>query len=145
MIALLQILGILGLIFLGLTGINTVTGTFFNISSGKEKFSWRKLGKGLLKSTLFYVCSCLVAVLFNLIPIANSMIIAAYGITLISQEVLKVLSVTSILGAIVAVCIQQGKKAIEGIGKLGQIKAVIAEEKVTWAVIDPETETEDGE
>lgn len=138
MLSLVQILLWLGLVFLGLVIINTATNTYYNIENKKENFSWKKLLKGFMKSGMFYVGCSMMAMIFNLLPFINGLIISSYGVTLLAPDMLNYFSAATVLGAIMAVVIQQGKKAIQGISKLGQIKIDIQENIKTLEEIKSE-------
>lgn len=136
----LSIMGWLGLIFLILVVTNTVTGTISNIWSGKETFSWKRLGQGLLKSLIFYVSALFIAVAFTMLPFINEMITNAFGVILLSNEMLNTLSSVGVLGVVVASIITQAKKAIENIVKLANTSSNT--EQITWTVIENENEEE---
>lgn len=120
-LSILQIMGWLGLVLLILVGVNTACGIIKNISEG-QKFSLKILLKGLGKSLVFYICSVFLSIAFTMLPYINSMITAQCGIELISEETLTILSSTAILATVIAVVVTQGKKAIEGIIELVQVK-----------------------
>lgn len=148
-LTILHILGLLGIVYFICVGINISSSIFYNISEGLEKFSWKKLFKGFGKATAFFGAMTLLAVGFTMLPFINTMIIDAFGMVLIPEVALQILSNVGILGAIITALIAQGKKALEGTGKLGGIKSATASgsenEIITWTVIDPETETKIGE
>lgn len=143
LLATLQIMGWLGIVLGMLVIVNTVCGVIYNTSENGEKFSWKKLGKGLGKALMFYVSSALIAVAFTMLPFINDMITNVFAIELIKTDILTTLSTTAVLGTVVAAIIAQGKKALEGIQSLLKVSADV--EKVTWEVEIPEEEDKDEE
>lgn len=132
----LQIIGWLGIILGMLVVINTVCGVTFNINNNGEEFSAKILFKGLLKALLFYICSALLALAFTMLPFVNEMITEVYDIQLVSNDTLTTLSTVAVLGVVVSAIIAQGKKALEGINQLLEVK--VNNEIVTWEVEEPE-------
>ena len=132
----LQIIGWLGIILGMLVIINTVCGVTFNINNNGEEFSAKILFKGLLKALLFYICSALLALAFTMLPFVNEMITEVYNIQLVSNDTLTTLSTVAVLGVVVSAIIAQGKKALEGISQLLEVK--VNNEIVTWEVEEPE-------
>ena len=84
-------MGWLGIALAILAIVNIVTGTLINIWSGKETFNGKKMIKGIAKILAFYVCSAFVSVAFTMLPFINEMIINAFGVILLSSELLLVL------------------------------------------------------
>ena len=117
----LSIMGYLGIILGILVLINTVCGIIKNTSEG-QKFSWKILGKGLLKAFIFYGCSALLGVAFTMLPLVNDMIAKMTGLELFAPDVLTVLSSVAVFTVVVAAVIAQGKTALEGITELLKVK-----------------------
>lgn len=132
----LQIMGWLGIALIILATVNIVTGTLINIWSGKENFNENKMIKGIIKVLVFYICSVLVAVAFTILPFINEMITNAFGVILLSSELLNTLSSVAVLGVVTAAIVVQGKKAIRGIVDLANISSDT--EVITWEVKDNE-------
>lgn len=132
----LQIMGWLGIALIILATVNIVTGTLINIWSGKENFNENKMIKGIIKVLVFYICSVLVAVAFTILPFINEMITNAFGVILLSSELLNTLSSVAVLGVVTAAIVVQGKKAIQGIVDLANISSDT--EVITWEVKDNE-------
>ena len=132
----LQIMGWLGITLIILATVNIVTGTLINIWSGKENFNENKMIKGIIKVLVFYICSVLVAVAFTILPFINEMITNAFGVILLSSELLNTLSSVAVLGVVTAAIVVQGKKAIQGIVDLANISSDT--EVITWEVKDNE-------
>lgn len=128
----LEIMGWMGIILFLLATVNTVCSMTYNISTKKESFSWKRLFKGLGKTALFYGSSIFVAIAFTIIPYINEMVTKVFGQMLIDSTTLENLSGIGVLGVCVAVILNQGKKAYEGIMKLGDIKG--DSEEITWTV-----------
>ena len=128
----LSIMGWLGIILGILVVVNTICGTIYNISSGKENFKWKKLFKGLGKSVIFYISSAFLSVAFTMLPFINEMITNAFGTVLISTELLNTLSSVGVLGVVASVIVVQAKKAIQGITSLANMSADT--EVITWKV-----------
>ena len=118
----LQIISFLGVILGIEVLVNTLTGILYNTNQEKQEFSWKKLLKGLIKAMVFYLSISALAIAFTLLPFVNDMIIDVFGIELISTDTLNTLSSVSILGLIIGAIIIQGKKALEGIAELLEIK-----------------------
>lgn len=119
----LQIMGWLGIALAILAIVNIVAGTLINIWSGKETFNGKKMIKGIAKVLAFYVCSVFVAVAFTMLPFINEMITNAFGVILLSSELLNTLSSVAVLGVVTAAIVVQGKKAIQGIVDLANISS----------------------
>ena len=132
----LQIMGWLGIALGILAIVNIVTGTLINIWSGKETFDEKKMIKGIAKVLAFYICSVFVAVAFTMLPFINEMITNAFGVILLSSELLNTLSSVAVLGVVTAAIVVQGKKAIQGIVDLANISSDT--EVITWEVKDNE-------
>lgn len=128
----LKIMGWLGIVLGILVGVNIVTGTIVNIWSGKETFSWKKMLKGISKSVIFYFSAVAIGVAFTMLPFINEMITSAFGIMLLSNEMLNTLSSVGVLGVVVSTIVVQGKKAIAGIVNLANISS--DSEEITWKV-----------
>lgn len=128
----LKIMGWLGIVLGILVGVNIVTGTIVNIWSGKETFSWKKMLKGISKSVIFYFSAVAIGVAFTMLPFINEMITSAFGIMLLSNEMLNTLSSVGVLGIVVSTIVVQGKKAIAGVVNLANISS--DSEEITWKV-----------
>lgn len=94
----------------------------------------------MLKSLIFYVSALFIAVAFTMLPFINEMITNAFGVILLSNEMLNTLSSVGVLGVVVASIITQAKKAIENIVKLANTSSNT--EQITWTVIENENEEE---
>ena len=70
----LKIMGIMGIVLFLLATVNTVCSTIYNVSDKNEKFSIKKLFKGIGKTAIFYASSVLVSIAFTIIPFINNMI-----------------------------------------------------------------------
>ena len=125
----LSIMGWLGIILGILVVTNTLSGTLYNIYEKKEKFSLKKLFKGLGKALIFYISSSLLSVAFTMLPYINEMITDSFGVVLLSSDLLNTLSSAGVLGVVVASIVAQGKKAIEGTTKLAGINSNNREEE----------------
>ena len=125
----LSIMGWLGIILGILVVTNTLSGTLYNIYEKKEKFSLKKLFKGLGKALIFYISSSLLSVAFTMLPYINEMITDSFGVVLLSNDLLNTLSSVGVLGVVVASIVAQGKKAIEGTTKLAGINSNNREEE----------------
>lgn len=117
----LKIMGVMGIVLFLLATVNTVCSTVYNVSDKNEKFSIKKLFKGIGKTVMFYGSSILVAIAFTIIPFINNMVSSVFGQTLISEDLLHDVSGIGVLGVCIGVVINQGKKAYEGIKKLGSM------------------------
>lgn len=117
----LTIMGWLGITLGILAIVNITTGTLINIWENNEKFDWRKMAKGIVKVLVFFINSALVAVGFTILPFINEMITNAFGMELISHEVLNTFSSVAVLGIVISTILVQAKKAIVGIKKLADI------------------------
>ena len=105
----LKTMGWLGIVLMILVLVNTMGGTLYNVTTGKEEFSIRRLLGGLGKSFIFYISATFLSVALTMLPF-----------------------ITIVVAAIVV----QGKKAIQGVTKLGNISADT--EAITWEVEIPE-------
>ncbi len=131
-IATLKIVGWLGITLGILVVVNTVCSTAYNIGSGKEGFSWKKMLKGLMKAGIFYISAALLSIAFTMLPYINEMITGAFGVILLSNDLLNTLSSVGVLGVVVAAIIVQGKKATKGIVNLANMSSDT--EVITWKV-----------
>jgi hypothetical protein len=114
-------MGYLGIILGILVLINTVCGIIKNTNEG-QKFSWKILGKGLLKALVFYICSTLLGIAFTMLPEINTMIQQVTGVQLFSQDTLNTLSSVAVFAVVVAAVIAQGRSALEGVTELLAVK-----------------------
>lgn len=135
----LEIMGWLGIILMILAVTNIVTSTLSNVWSGEESFSWKKMIKGISKVVIFYLSAVAVSIAFTMLPFINEMITTAFGVILLSNDVLNTLSSVGILGIVLATIVLQGKKAIQSILSLSKISTGEKEE-ITWEVEIPEEE-----
>ncbi len=133
----LKIMGWLGAVLGILAFVNIVCGCIANVNAG-QPFSWKKFFKGILKVVIFYLSAVCVAVAFTMLPYINIMITNAFGVILISSEMLNTLSSVAVLGIVVTSVINQAKKAFENIKKLSEMSSDV--EVITWEVIEPEEE-----
>lgn len=140
-ISTLTTMGWLGIVLGILVIVNTICGTLFNMHNG-EVFSWKKMGKGILKAGIFYVSSGATAVAFTMLPYINDMITNGFGVMLLSSELLNTLSSVAVLGIVVGTVVVQGKKALQGILDLANMSSG-SKEEITWEVNDNEEEGED--
>jgi hypothetical protein len=140
-IEVLKIMGWLGIILGILTFVNTICGIITNLDEG-EKFSFRKLFKGLAKAIIFYISAVLTASAFTMLPFINSMITDIFSIELLSSDTLNTLSSIAILGIVIAAIIVQGKSALTNITRLANMSAnvLIKEENDTNEEESEETE-----
>lgn len=128
----LQIMGWLGIILGILVVVNITTSTIHNVWSSKELFSWKKMLKGIGKSLVFYLSAVAISIACTMLPYVNEMITASFGVMLVSNETLEVLSSVGILGIVMATIVMQAKKAIVGISTLSNVST--SEEEITWTV-----------
>lgn len=117
----LSVMGYLGIILGILVLINTVCGIIKNTNEG-QKFSWKILGKGLLKALVFYICSTLLGIAFTMLPEINTMIQQVTGVQLFAQDTLNTLSSVAVFAVVVAAVIAQGRSALEGVTELLAVK-----------------------
>jgi phage-related holin len=128
----LQIMGWLGIILGILVVVNITTSTIHNVWSSKELFSWKKMLKGIGKSLVFYLSAVAISIACTMLPYVNEMITASFGVMLVSNETLEVLSSVGILGIVMATIVMQAKKAIVGISTLSNVST--SDEEITWTV-----------
>lgn len=128
----LKIMGWLGIILGILVTVNITTSTIHNIWSSKELFSWKKMLKGIGKSLVFYLSAVAISVACTMLPYVNEMITASFGVMLVSNETLEVLSSVGILGIVMSTIVIQAKKAITGISTLSSVST--SDEEITWKV-----------
>lgn len=128
----LQIMGWLGIILGILVVVNITTSTIHNVWSSKELFSWKKMLKGIGKSLVFYLSAVAISIACTMLPYVNEMITASFGVILVSNETLEVLSSVGILGIVMATIVMQAKKAIVGISTLSNVST--SDEEITWTV-----------
>ena len=131
----LKIMGWLGIVLGILAIVNLVCGTIYNINDS-QTFSWKKFFKGILKVVIFYMSAAFVSVAFTMLPYINTMITDAFGVVLLSSELLNTLSSVAVLGIVVASVVTQAKKAFENISKLSTMSSDV--EVITWDVVEPE-------
>jgi len=130
----LHIMGWLGIILAVLVIVNTVCGTITNVNEG-ENFKFNKLLKGLVKAAIFYLSSVAMSVVFTMLPYVNEMITNAFGVVLLSSELLNTLSSVVVLGIVVTTIVTQAKKAIENVTRLSGMSSET--EEITWEVEEP--------
>ena len=131
-IATLKIMGWLGIILGILVVVNISSKTIYNVWSSKELFSWKKMLKGIGKSLVFYLSAVAISVACTMLPYVNEMITATFGVMLVSNETLEVLSSVGVLGIVMAAVVSQAKKAIAGISTLSKVST--SNEEITWTV-----------
>jgi phage-related holin len=131
-IATLKIMGWLGIILGILVIVNISSKTIYNVWSSKELFSWKKMLKGIGKSLVFYLSAVAISVACTMLPYVNEMITATFGVMLVSNETLEVLSSVGVLGIVMAAVVSQAKKAITGISTLSKVST--SNEEITWTV-----------
>ena len=131
----LRIMGWLGVVLGIIATVNLICGTIYNINDG-QTFSWKKFFKGILKVVIFYMSAVFVSVAFTMLPYINTMITDAFGVVLLSSELLNTLSSVAVLGIVVASVVTQAKKAFTNISKLSTMSSDV--EVITWDVIEPE-------
>ena len=125
----LRIMGWLGVVLGIIATVNLICGTIYNINDG-QTFSWKKFFKGILKVVIFYMSAVFVSVAFTMLPYINTMITDAFGVVLLSSELLNTLSSVAVLGIVVA------KKAFTNVSKLSTMSSDV--EVITWDVVEPE-------
>ena len=131
-IATLKIMGWLGVILGILVVVNISSKTIYNVWSSKELFSWKKMLKGIGKSLVFYLSAVAISVACTMLPYVNEMITATFGVMLVSNETLEVLSSVGVLGIVMAAVVSQAKKAITGISTLSKVST--SDEEISWTV-----------
>lgn len=137
-LSILKIMGWLGVILGILVLVNISTKTIYNVWSSTELFSWKKLLKGIIKAFVFYISAMLICIAFTILPYVNEMIIDAFEVVLISNEMLETLSNVGVLGTVLSAIVMQGKSAITGI--LSLLKVSTNSEEITWEVVEDEEE-----
>ena len=70
-----------------------------------------------------------------MLPYINTMITDAFGVVLLSSDLLNTLSSVAVLGIVVASVVTQAKKAFENISKLSTMSSDV--EVITWDVVEP--------
>lgn len=128
----LQIMGWLGIVLGILVVVNITTSTIYNVWSSKELFSWEKMLKGICKSLVFYLSAVAISIACTILPYVNEMITANFGVMLVSNETLEVLSSVGVLGIVMATVVVQAKKAIAGVSALSNVST--SSEEITWKV-----------
>lgn len=131
----LRIMSWLGVVLGIIATVNLICGTIYNINDG-QAFSWKKFFKGILKVVIFYISAVFVSVAFTMLPYINTMITDAFGVILLSSELLNTLSSVAVLGIVVASVVTQAKKAFANVSKLSTMSSDV--EVITWDVIEPE-------
>ena len=131
----LKIMGWLGVVLGIIAIVNLVCGTIYNINDG-QSFSWKKFFKGILKVVIFYISAVFVSIAFTMLPYINTMITDAFGVVLLSSELLNTLSSVAVLGIVVASVATQAKKAFANVSKLSTMSSDV--EVITWDVVEPE-------
>lgn len=119
----LVIMGWLGVILAILAVVNIVTGTLINIWKNKEKFDKSKMFKGIIKFIVFYTSAAFISIAFTMLPFINEMIINAFNIELISDEILNTISSVGVLSIVISTIVIEAKKAIQGIIDLAKISS----------------------
>ena len=117
----LQIMGWLGIALGILSIVNILTGTLINIWSKNEKFNLKKLLKGISKVLIFYLSAAAVGIVFTMLPFINEMIINAFNMVLISNDLLNTFSSVGILSIVVSTIIVEARKAVSGIIELANL------------------------
>ena len=131
----LRIMGWVGVVLGIIATVNLVCGTIYNINDG-QTFSWKKFFKGILKVIIFYISAVFVSVAFTMLPYINTMITDAFGVVLLSSELLNTLSSVAVLGIVIASVVTQAKKAFSNVSKLSTMSSDV--EVITWDVVEPE-------
>ena len=129
----LYIMSWLGIVLFILSSTNIVTKTFANVWSKQEKFSWKKMFKGITKVVIFYASAVAVSVAFTILPFINEMTSNVFNVLLFNNDVLVTLSTVAVLATVAAAVVTQGKKAIESVIYLSSISTG-AKEEITWKV-----------
>lgn len=102
-------------IALGLVSLVNITlQTITNISNG-EKFSFKKLFKGIGKVILLWVLSTILVNVCDFLPEINTKINETLGVTLIGTDALEGISAVAVLGIIISALLNQIRKAIGAI------------------------------
>ena len=113
----LKIFSWIGLVLGLCASVNIIGKTISNVQKG-EKFSWKKMFLGIGKVMLMWALAFILALACTILPYINIMIVNAYGVVLVSDEILNTLSVLSIVGIGITAIAKQGKKALEAIKSL---------------------------
>lgn len=127
----LKIMGWMGIVLGILVIVNVSTSSIYNVWSSKEKFSWKKMIKGLVKAVVFYISAAALSVAFTILPFINDMISNSFGTELISNDVLEMLSSAGVLGTVVTAIVIQGKRALTGLLKMQEVST---SEEITWNI-----------
>ena len=127
----LSIMGWLGIVLGILVVVNISTNAIYNVWSSKEKFSWKKMLKGIVKAIIFYASAVALSIAFTILPYINIMISEVFETELISNESLEMLSSVGVLGTVVAAIVTQGKRALTGLLKMQEVST---SEEITWTV-----------
>lgn len=127
----LTIMGWMGIVLGILVIVNVSTSSIYNVWSSKEKFSWKKMIKGLVKAAVFYISAAALSVAFTILPFINDMISNSFGTELISNDVLEMLSSAGVLGTVITAIVMQGKRALTGLLKMQEVST---SEEITWNV-----------
>ena len=127
----LTIMGWLGIVLGILVIVNISTHSIYNVWSSKEKFSWKKMVKGLVKAVVFYISAAALSVAFTILPFINEMITTTFGTELIGGETLEMLSSVGVLGTVAAAIMTQGKKALTSLLAMQEIST---SEAITWTI-----------
>ena len=131
----LRIMSWLGVVLGIIATVNLICGSIYNINDG-QAFSWKKFFKGILKVVIFYISAVFVSIAFTMLPYINTMITDAFGVVLLSSELLNTLSSVAVLGIVVASVVTQAKKAFANVSRLSTMSSDV--EVITWDVIEPE-------
>lgn len=127
----LTIMGWMGIVLGILVIVNVSTSSIYNVWSSKERFSWKKMLKGLVKAVVFYISAAALSVAFTILPFINDMISNSFGTELISNDVLEMLSSAGVLGTVITAIVMQGKRALTGLLKMQEVST---SEEITWNV-----------
>lgn len=131
-ISTLKAMGWLGIVLALLMIVNTACGAMYNVGSGKEKFSFKRLLGGVGKALVFYISAAFTGIAFSMLPHINAMIGEVYGMQLFADEMLHSLSSVGILGVVVSIITTQAKRAITSIVNLANMGNKT--EEITWKV-----------
>ena len=97
--------------------------------------------KGIEKVIIFYISAVALSIAFTILPFINEMIINAFGIALLSGDLLNSLSSVGVFGVVVSTIVVQGKKAIQGVIALANLSSNT--EEITWDVEIPKEDIEE--
>lgn len=128
----LKAMGWLGIVLALLMIVNTTCGAMYNVGSGKEKFSFKRLLGGVGKALVFYISAAFAGVAFSMLPHINTMIGEVYGMQLFADEMLHSLSSVGILGVVVSIITAQAKRAITSIVNLANMGNKT--EEIVWKI-----------